>query len=338
MKVTIVDIARTAGVSTATVDRVVNSRNGVKSRTRDHVLTVAQRLGYPLPVAREPTSPAPVMLDFVLPGGTNTYINDLAKMLERGAETATNIQPRVHQIEGLNPDALAEKIRSLRNETQGLGIIALDHPNVREAVRELNAANVPVLTMVSDIPNVPRIGYVGIDNRSAGRLAGHLLGRLLKSRHQKLALFAGSLSYRGHEEREMGFRHILAEDFPHLEVVQLRESLDDFQRGYKEAKALLEVYPDISGIYNIGGGNRGIAQALEESGRAKEVVFGAHELTEHTKRFLLSGVIDFLIDQNPFQEARESIIALAKAARRQPINAFALSIRMQIIFRENISA
>jgi LacI family transcriptional regulator len=338
MKVTIVEVARTAGVSTATVDRVVNSRNGVKSRTRDHVLTVAQRLGYPLPATQEPTSPAPVMLDFVLPGGTNTYINDLAEMLERGTEAATNVQSRVHQIEGLNPDALAEKIRSLRNETQGLGIIALDHPNVREAVRELNAANVPVLTMVSDIPNVPRIGYVGIDNRSAGRLAGHLLGRLLKSRPQKLALFAGSLSYRGHEEREMGFRHIVAEDFPHLEVVQSRESLDDFQRGYKEAKALLEVYPDISGIYNIGGGNRGIAQALEESGRAKEVVFGAHELTEHTKRFLLSGVIDFLIDQNPLQETRESIVALAKAARRQPIDSSTLSIRMQIIFRENISA
>ncbi|MBV9129553.1 MAG: LacI family DNA-binding transcriptional regulator [Verrucomicrobia bacterium] len=338
MKVTIADVARTAGVSTATVDRVVNSRNGVKSRTRDHVLTVAQRLGFPLPALQHPASFAPVVLDFVLPGGTNTYINDFAKMLERGTEAVTNVRSRVHQVEGLNPDALAEKMRSLRDETQGLGIVAVDHPNVREAVRELNAANVPVLTMVSDIPNVPRIGYVGIDNRSAGRLAGHLLGRLSENKPQKVALFAGSLSYRGHEEREMGFRHILAEEFPHLQIVQLRESLDDFQRGYEEVKALLETYPDVSGIYNIGGGNRGIAQALEESGRAKEVVFGAHELTEHTRRFLLSGVIDFLIDQNPLQEARESILALTKAARRKPIDVSSLSIPMQIVFRENISA
>ncbi|MBV9300472.1 MAG: LacI family DNA-binding transcriptional regulator [Verrucomicrobia bacterium] len=338
MKVTIADVARTAGVSTATVDRVVNSRNGVKSRTRDHVLTVAQRLGFPLPALQHPASFAPVVLDFVLPGGTNTYINDFAKMLERGTEAVTNVRSRVHQVEGLNPDALAEKMRSLRDETQGLGIVAVDHPNVREAVRELNAANVPVLTMVSDIPNVPRIGYVGIDNRSAGRLAGHLLGRLSENKPHKVALFAGSLSYRGHEEREMGFRHILAEEFPHLQIVQLRESLDDFQRGYEEAKALLETYPDVSGIYNIGGGNRGIAQVLEESGRAKEVVFGAHELTEHTRRFLLSGVIDFLIDQNPLQEARESILALTKAARRKPIDVSSLSIPMQIVFRENISA
>jgi LacI family transcriptional regulator len=338
MKVTILDVARTAGVSTATVDRVVNSRNGVKARTRDHVITVAQRLGYPLPAVDNPGTLAPVVLDFVLPGGTNTYINDLAKMLEQGTEAATNVQSRVHQIDGLNSYALAEKMRSLRDQTQGVGIVALDHPNVREAVRELNAANVPVLTMVSDIPGVIRIGYVGIDNRAAGRLAGDLLGRLTRGAPRKIALFAGSLSYRGHEEREMGFRHILAEEFPHLEVLQLRESLDDFQRGYQEAKALLAAHPDVGGIYNIGGGNRGIAQALEESGKAKEVVFAAHELTEHTRRFLLSGVIDFLIDQNPLQEAHESIAALAKAARRQPINTLSLSIRMQIVFRENISA
>ena len=41
-------------------------------------------------------------------------------------------------------------------------------------------------------------------NRQAGRLAGFLLGRLLgTSAPRKVAMFAGSLSYRGHQEREM---------------------------------------------------------------------------------------------------------------------------------------
>ena len=70
------------------------------------------------------------------------------------------------------------------------------------------------MTLVSDIAHAPRLGYVGIDNRNAGRLAGHLLGRFVPGSAGEVALFAGSLSYRGHEEREMGFRHILAEDFP----------------------------------------------------------------------------------------------------------------------------
>jgi hypothetical protein len=41
-------------------------------------------------------------------------------MLERGTEAATNVQSRVHQIEGLNPDALAEKIN-------GTSVLTADH-------------------------------------------------------------------------------------------------------------------------------------------------------------------------------------------------------------------
>ena len=46
MRSTLVDVAREAGVSAATVDRVINNRPGVRARTRDIVLETAQRLGY----------------------------------------------------------------------------------------------------------------------------------------------------------------------------------------------------------------------------------------------------------------------------------------------------
>ncbi len=75
------------------------------------------------------------------------------------------------------------------------------------------------MTFASDIQNVPRVAYVGIDNRQAGRLAGQVMGRLLPANTPgKAALFAGSLSYRGHEEREMGFRHILRDEFPNIQI------------------------------------------------------------------------------------------------------------------------
>ena len=332
MKVKISDIAREAGVSTATVDRVMNRRNGVRSHTRDHVLSVAERLGY----IDHSESISSVALDFVLPGGPNTYLNLLANALEQQSDLPLAVRVRVHRIQGFNPTALSEALQTLHHESQGVGLVALDHPTVREAVRDLAAAGIPILTMVSDISNVPRIGYVGIDNRGAGRLAGHLLGRFIRGKRHKIALFAGSLSYRGHEEREMGFRHIIAEEFAGLLIEQLRENLDDFERSYAEAKTLLEAHPDLAGIYNIGAGNRGIARALEESGRAGEVVFIGHELTEHTRRFLLSGVMDAVIDQYPRLEAREATNALAKAARGQTVDRATLAIGMQVIFRENI--
>lgn len=336
MRSTLSDIAREAGVSSATVDRVLNNRDGVRQRTRDLVLDAAQRLGY---IAETGTfhsaNQTALRLDFVLPAGTNTFMANLKQHIEEQASMRRDLEVRVHSIEGFNPESLAKSLESLKGATNGVGVIALDHPMVREAIRALASDDVKVATLVSDILHVPNVGYVGIDNRAAGRLAGYLLGRFLGTNSpNKVALFAGSLSYRGHEEREMGFRHVIAEDFPNLEIVELREMKDDRERAFEEATSLLRDYPDLAGIYNIGAGNLGIGRALKDHGRQQSVVFICHELTEHSKKLLIDGTIDAAIDQNPRVEAREALNMLACAVRNEPCDLHLP--RLQVIFKENI--
>jgi LacI family transcriptional regulator len=331
LRSTLIDIAKGSGVSTATVDRVLNNRSGVSERTRTIVMETAARLRY---FGSSEASTSKIRLDFVLPEGTNTFISNLKAQLERQCSTQEGVEFNVHSVEGFNPASLAQKLAEIRPITQGVGLVALDHPTVREEMRALADAGVKVVTLVSDILHVARTGYVGIDNRAAGRLGGYLLGRLLPSTRSKIALFAGSLSYRGHEEREMGFRHIIAEEFQHLEIVQMREIRDDRQRAYEEASALLERQPDLAGIYNIGGGSSGIGRALNESGRGKSLIFIGHELTENSKPLLLSGTMDAVIDQNPRVEAREAISLLINSIRGKTFEYH--PPRLQVIFRENI--
>ncbi|MGH6861786.1 MAG: LacI family DNA-binding transcriptional regulator, partial [Phyllobacterium sp.] len=204
MRLKLTDIAREAGVSSATVDRVINNRAGVKNRTREIVMETARRLGY---LANSESkllqAGSRIRLDFVLPAGTNTFISNLLFQIERCGAAQPDLDVEVHSVEGFNPETLAQTLRGLEGRTMGVGVVALDHPTVREAMRSLANAGVPIVTLVSDILHVPRIGYIGVDNRAAGRLAGFLLGRFLgKGTRRKIALFAGSRSYRGHEERE----------------------------------------------------------------------------------------------------------------------------------------
>lgn len=103
---------------------------------------------------------------------------------------------------------------------------------------------------------------------------------------------------------------------------------------YEAATTHFDQHSDIAAIYNIGGGNRGIARALEEKGLARSVIFVGHELTPHTKRLLLNGVMDVVIDQNARVEAREAIAQLSLIARGE---AFSMHpIRIAVFFRENI--
>jgi LacI family transcriptional regulator len=327
------EIARIAGVSKATVDRVLNGRAGVQEHTRVHVLKIAGELSGATPQAT--LSKSMIRLDFVLPGGSNAFIADLAVQLERQAGVRGDVDLHIHRIAGIEPEEIAAKLESLRDFSRGVGLIGLDSPAVRESVRRLIANDIAVLTLVSDISHVGRVSYVGIDNRAAGRLAGYLIGRFLPGASGKVALIAGALAYRGHEEREMGFRHILQERFPRMEVIAAREIREDPERAYEEVRSLLKDYPDLLAIYCIGAGHQGIARALSEASREKDVVFIGHDLTEDTRGFLLEGVMDAVIDQNARVEAREAIDRLVRAIRGEGEISHT-TVRIQSVFSENI--
>lgn len=326
------EIARIAGVSKATVDRVLNNRSGVQEHTRLHVLKVMAEL---LGEAGDDAKANPIRLDFVLPGGTNAFIADLAAHLERQAGLRDHVDIVVHRLAGIEAEEIALKLDSLRPLTQGIGLIGLDSPLVREAVRKLIASGVAVLTLVSDISHVGRVSYVGIDNRAAGRLAGYLIGRFLPGARGKVALIAGALAYRGHEEREMGFRHILQERFPDMEIIAPREIREDPERAYEEVSALLRDYPDLLAIYCIGAGSEGVARALVEHKREKDIVFIGHDLTEDTRCFLLDGIMDAVIDQNARVEARDAVDRLVRAVRGES-DIPHVTVRIQSVFPENI--
>lgn len=331
MRATISLVAREAGVSTATVDRVLNGRGGVSTRTGELVERAARQVGWY--GARE-GDVRPVRLDFVLPAGENDFMADLRKFLFEEAAARHGVEINVHQIEGFNHDKLSERLMELRGRTDAVGLVALDHPNVREAVNSLVESGVHVGTLVSDIPNTRKVGYVGVDNRAAGRLAGLLMGRFLPpGGERRVAVFIGSPAYRGHEEREMGFRSIIAEDFPNLRIAHIAEVREDRERAFTETRHLL-AGGGIDGIYNIGGGRLGVARALREAHREQKVVFIGHDLTEATKLMLLDRTMDALIDQNPRVEAREIITLLISAVKGSKEREYLP--RLQVVFRENI--
>lgn len=339
MRATIQEIAREAGVSTATVDRVLNKRPGVASRTIRSVRGVAQRLGYFEGEAEPAAAPMPdlekLQLDFVLPTAKNQFMNVLRAEIESQASLRSNLDVRVIGVDGINPRQLAEQVRSLEGRSHGIGIVALDHPDVREAIRSVAAGGAKVVTIASDISHVPRVAYIGIDNRAAGRLAGYLMHRFYNGAGSgKVALFSGSLSYRGHEEREMGFRHILAEDCPQLQIVERLEMLDDPDRAFDIAMELLARHPDLAAIYNVGAGNSGIARAMRARELRRHVLLIGHDATEDTRELLLDGTLDAVIDQNPRVEAREALNALEGAITGRHFERHAP--RLQVIFRENI--
>ncbi len=341
----ILDIAQLAGVSPATVDRVLNQRPGVRGPTVQRVLKAATRLEYlsPAGVAAE-LKPRPMRLAFLLPAGSNRVIHMFGDAIAYLQEQLApfNVRCRREPIDEFNPQALAQALLRLRGRADGVAFMALEHPLVREAVQTLAEAGVPCVTLISDLPGSERVAYVGLDNVATGRTAGYLLARLAGAQAQsgKFALIAGSLSYRAHRDREFGFMQIMQEMGLAGHVIGPREGLDDTATTARLARALLDQHTDLAGIYNIGGAAEGVGHALKAAGLDRKVVFVGHGLTSDIRGLLIDGTLDAVIMQDP-QAAILSCVrvlsglrdggreGLEAAARVKPLSGI-------VVFKENL--
>jgi LacI family transcriptional regulator len=333
------DVARAAGVSLATVDRVLHGRAGVRARTVELVQSVVERLGYsPDPAAARLARKSNARLVFVLPSGTNTFIDMLDKQVQAVAPWLAEQRAAavVQRADVFSPQALARQLADLRGRCDVAIVMGLDHPLVRAAIDDLVGHGVLVVTLVSDVPGSRRSRFVGIDNVTAGRTAASLLGRFVGPRKGRVGIVMGSRALRDHAERLFGFERVMAAEHGQLKLLAPIEGHDLSQRTEPMVSTLLQREPDLVGLYSIGAGNRGIEAALERSGRAHEIVWVCHELTPHARQALLTGVADAVINQDAGHEVRSACRLALAALSGERVLPDQERIRIDIFLRDNL--
>jgi LacI family transcriptional regulator len=336
---TLRDIARQAGVSLATVDRVLHNRPGVRPDTVRRVKEAIERNSFqPHVAAAELARGRARRFVFVMPSGPNPFMQQIQSYL---GEMTAWLSARRLAVEMVATDVfdaavLASSLEALVGTYDGIAVVALDHPGVRAAINDLVDGGAKVVTLVSDVPSSRRHHYVGIDNIAAGRTAGALVGRLVGPRPGKVAIVAGSQGLRDHAERIFGFNQVMASEFSQLDVLPVLEGRDEDERSEQLLTRLLAKHPDIVGLYNVGAGTQGVTNALMDSGCDKQIVFVGHDVTVLTRKLLLQGVMDAAISQNPGHEARAAVRVLLALARGEPILSEQEKIRIDIVMRDNL--
>lgn len=334
------DVAQEAGVSVATVDRVIHGRPGVKTHTAEHIMAVIAHMenGSNSITSTNGARLDNLYFDVILPIGTNAFFNMLEEEIQAYANHPANrhLTVRMHRIKGFDTVALAESIDRVSEQTNGIAIVAIESPLVRDAVKRATRKNIPVITLISDLSSSSRMGYVGLDNRAGGRTAGYLMGRFLSGRSGTVLMLAGSPRLRDHEEREMGFRRVISEHFDDFKIITYLEDKDDDDTAYQQVNKVLREYTDLVGIYDIGAGTRGIARALIESGNGTDIVFIGHELTRYSREYLINGVMDAVIDQAPRKEARMLLDMLERFVSGENSDEDAGIVPVSVFLRENL--
>jgi LacI family transcriptional regulator len=340
MKPTVHDIASRAGVSLATVDRVLNRRPGVSARTREKVDQAVSELGFVRDVAAANLAKGRIYpLTFIIPSNDNSFMRGLRLSLDEARERAgvERIAIRLIDVPAFDADALAKALRDAAAEQPaGIAFVAVDAPEVAAAASEIVSAGIPLVTLVSDLSGAERDHYAGIDNAAAGRTAASLLGRFAAGRDGKVAVLAGSMLVRDHRERWEAFASVMAQDFPGLAVLPVIEGRDDPVVVERKVSAIFSDRSDIVALYSLGAGNRGLVRALERQSAEGRPVVIAHELTETTRGALQADLIDAVLNQDAGHEVRSAIRVLKAKADGLPVVAAQERIRIDIFLKDNL--
>jgi LacI family transcriptional regulator len=288
------EIADQSGLSPATIDRVLNRRSGVRESTAAQV----QRAIAELDRQRDQVELGgrTFRLDLVMqaPARFSSAVRAALELELPGLRPAV-IRSRFHLRQEGAPLELARTLDAIAERgSSGVLLKAPDDPVVTEAISRLHRQGIPVVTLVTDLPLSARIGYVGIDNRAAGATAAYLITRMSHDPSASVLVTLSSSSFRGEEEREMGFRSTMRTLAPEQTIREVSETDGLDASMFAAVTRALDDDPGIGAVYSVGGGNTAILDAFRREGRTP-APFIAHDLDGDNITLLRRGEISAVL-------------------------------------------
>ena len=340
MRPTTKDLAQAAGVSLATVDRVLNGRAGVRQPTVDVVNEAIERIGFvrnlsAANLARGRT----YRFEYLLPRYGDQFLETVVAHIEEAREVfaSESIDVRHRRVVSEEPHQVAQLLSAIDLEVlDGVALMAPESPQVRDATRRLRERGVRVVQFLSGHPGEG--DFVGVDNRAAGATAGHLLGRFVGGQSGEILVVGETLNARDSLERRHGFDRVMVRDFGNLTALPTIETHGDAERTRGVIRSAYAHHHGIVGAYVLSSEARLSLEAIAEVSDLRAQIVVAHERTRFSEALLTDGQLDAIIAQNPGHLVRSALRVLrARCDNREPI-ASQEEIRTEILVRENLGS
>ena len=265
MAVTISDIARKAGVSSATVSRVLNDSGYVKQSTREKIEAAIKEMNFtPSAIARSLSKNETNTIGVIVPDITNSYFGEVIKGISEVAEE-NNLN-----IILFNTDNYLEKeVRALNvlREQRIKGIImtpGFGEENNKEYIETINNLNIPIVLVSADL-KFKELSGIFVDNVLGGFNATNLL---ISQGHTKIGIMTGILSSEPAAERVVGYKKALKEANIDINDKYILDGQFSMEKAYELTNELLKCGNKPTAL--ITSSNRmtmGVVKALKENNK-----------------------------------------------------------------------
>ncbi len=342
-RITVKEVARLAGVSIGTVDRVLHDRGGVSTETKSRIDAIVNSLGYePNLIARHLSLNKTYTFRAVLPrqeqdsGYWGLCLAGIRRAERDLAPYGTKLL--VDEFDRYDRPAYRALLETVVSAPcDGLLIAPVLPEELLQVLAKLNG-KIPYAFFDGSVEGADPLAVVGQDSFAGGYLAGRMLSILAgcatgpfvalnahaEDRHIKLRI-QGFMAYL--RENSGGERE--AHEFPCLELAR-GGSVGGFLEN------LFRDLPDIAGILVANSSGHLVGDWLQASGRKERCALVSWDMVPDNVRSLGDGGIDCLISQRPFEQGREGLERLFRAVVHDETATDGIEVPVEVYLKENL--
>ena len=330
MTVTVKSLAKAAGVSRGTVDRVLHDRGSVKKELAIKIKALAKEMGY-VPNRGEKNLAAVrerYKIGVLLPSIGNAFFEGVIEGINRAIAEYEDlgVDVIINKVQGYDEATHLASIDDLKLKgCSAICLATLDTPAVSKKIEECNDLGIKVILVNSDVSGCRRICYVGSDYCKSGRTCAGLLSLISRKEKLNILVVTGSSRMQGHRIRIDGFCRELEHLNVDFEICQQVESNDsDIQAQIVTSQYLMH-HKEINCVYVTGAGVQGVGAAIIATGR-KDIIGIAFDDIYTTVEMVRAGIFKFVVCQQPdrqgYHAVKRAYQVLSGSVNAQTLNDF----------------
>jgi len=313
-KVTLKMVAAEAGVSIGTVDRALNNRGGINMETRNRVLYVAEKLKYqPNKLAGPLARKKKLHIGIAYPEFDRDFNAAIDKGVTDAADELQDYGVTVDKIryELQSPEAAFEILSTIDySQYDGLAFNSVGRA-IEEIINNIASSGKPVVTFNTDFPNSSRLLYIGSDLQQSGMLGGEMLAILI-GYSGKVAVLGDFTRLTPSIERFSGFCEFIQANYPDIHIYPCAQSYNDTEAMAKRLIELVELIPDISGVFCTGYTSTISAIDAFSMLNRSDIQMIGYDVTPKTAQALRESHLKALIFQDPYKQGYTAVKMLSR--------------------------
>lgn len=340
-RLTVKEIARLAGVSIGTVDRVLHDRGDVSAETRARVEEIVASHDFrPNALARHLSLNKTYLLRVILPRAEqDSGYWDVCRQGIRSAAgelAAYRVSVRIDEFDRYDREGFHALLASVEAEPGDGLLVAPVLPDELGPVLARLDSSLPYVFFDGSMEGARPVVSIGQDALRAGHMAGRLMSLLSPGLRPLVAVNAHA------EDRHIGlridgFRTFFARTSPERPI--LVRSCLDIERGESCDRFLSGLFaelPGVGGILVANASGHFVGEWLVRKGTKADCALVCWDLVPANAKALRTGALDCLISQRPFEQGRRGLERLFKAVVHGERSEKETAAPLDIYFKENL--